>query len=109
MAPAMTDDPITIARTTNVIVREMRRAAVACIICAAGDGLRIVVRATGPPGGDRCYAHFVGYRDDLEAAQRRIAELEDRVHELEGTKRPPIANPPPEELSPRGPRTKLGG
>lgn len=51
----------------------------------------------------------VGYRDDLEAAQRRIAELEDRVGELQGTKRPPMANPPPSELAPRLPTTSWSG
>lgn len=37
------------------------------------------------------------YRDDLEAAQRRIAELEGRVREMEGDKEaPPPVDPLPE-------------
>ena len=49
----------------------------------------------------------MSYRDDLEAAQQRIAELESRVQELQGTK-PPAPGPPPTELSPRA-TAKVGG
>lgn len=49
------------------------------------------------------------YRDDLEAAQHRIAELERQLEELKGTKAPPVVNPPLVEESPSLPKRSFGG